>query len=71
MSKSHNLKSVMVHYKTSEREFELLKRMADMESRNWSEMLRELVREGAERRGLKILPLRSPLLMTCMTKRDN
>ncbi|GEM_PF-3376411 len=41
-----------INFRVSEKERKLLEIMAERENRDKSEMLRELIREGAARRGL-------------------
>ena len=54
MERTYEKKNVMLHFKASQREEQTLAAMSILEGRNWSEMMRQLLREGAERRGLAV-----------------
>ncbi len=56
MERSYGKRNVMLHFKASEREEQVLAAMSVLEGRNWSEMLRQCLREAAERRGIGIAP---------------
>lgn len=58
----------LIHFRATNGERRVLEIMADQEGRNLSEMLRELVREGAKSRGLYAVGLIDSLAETRMNR---